>query len=91
MNSVNVCSILNQKIEEQPKIISANTCIDKVTSRALKEYNKGQVDNHENNEDILVENQFELFYQMIKRNELLQNGSLSNYLEHYAKEHSVSV
>ena len=64
----------------------------KVTIGALNEYNQKLVDNHEDNEEVLLKNlQQERLYQMMKANHISRDRPLWNYLDYYASDRSDDI
>ena len=92
VNSVDLCSKVTDWINEQSKDAGTNRSSGKVTSNTVKEYNQRLVDNHEDNNDILVKLlQHERLYEMMKTNKISRDRSLWDYLDHYADERSVRI
>ena len=81
-----------ERVKSQSAISGTDDFTNKVTSKKLNEYNQKLVDNHEDEEEILLKNlQQERLYKMMKDNVISRERSLWRYLDHYAEDCSNKI
>lgn len=92
VKSIDLCSKVDDLIVSESKSVEINNSAKKVTSTALNEYNQRLVDNHEDDDELLLKNlQHERLYKMTKNNDISRERSLWQCLDHYAEDRSQEI